>query len=66
VRLWVDQKEKLVMQAAVIDANGEEQRTIEVKDLQKIKGTELWMLKDMEIRNRRTGSRARLTVDEVR
>ena len=64
VRVWIDAKEKLLMKAAVLDAQREPLRTIEVDSIKKI--NDIWMVKDLEIENLKTGSRSRVRVEDIR
>jgi hypothetical protein len=63
MRLWIDAKEKLMMRAESLDAARQPLRRIEVDSIKKIDG--LWMVKDLDFENPRTGARTRVRVDRV-
>lgn len=60
VRLWVDTQFGAVNQFALIDAAGEEVQTFAVLELKKL--GEDWMVRSIDLRDRRTGDKTRLTV----
>jgi hypothetical protein len=52
------------MKAAVLYENDKPLRTIEVDSIKKI--NDIWMVKDLDIENLRTGSRTRVRVEDIR
>lgn len=64
VRLWVDPKVHVMMRAATFDSQNEEIRRLDIKSLKKIE--EIWVIKDVEVKNLIEKTKTRLRVREVR
>lgn len=63
VRLWIDRDQKMVMQAAQLDARGRERRRMWVRAVRKV--NQRWLLRDIEVETLGTGHRTRLHVATV-
>lgn len=63
VRLWIEKKIKVLLQAEGYDANGRIVRRLWIKSCKKIDGR--WMIKDMEIQGNPAEHRTKLRVDNV-
>lgn len=62
-RLWVDRKQRVVMQAAQVNEKGKETRKMWVRAVQKIDGR--WVVRDLEVETIGSGHRTRLHIDDV-
>ncbi len=62
-RLWVDDKLFMIIQAEEYDEAGSRTRRLSVKNIKKI--GDVWMLKDLEVRQYPSMHRTLLRVDEV-
>jgi hypothetical protein len=63
VRMWVDTRAAMMLQAEGYDALGDPLRRISVKSFKKINGE--WMIKDLEIRDLKTERRTILRIREA-
>ncbi len=63
VRLWVEFRARMMLQAECFDTAGRRLRQITIKSVRKVDGQ--WMVKDLEITNLENGERTRLRVDET-
>ncbi len=63
VRLWIDEHLLLLIQMEEYDAQGNRQRRLSVKKIKKI--SDLWMIKDMEIRSYPSKHRTILRIDDI-
>jgi hypothetical protein len=64
VRLWIEEKIRVLLQAEGYDAQGEAVRRLWVQSCKKI--NDRWMIKDMEIQQYPEIHRTRLTVRDVK
>jgi len=63
VRLWIDKKMHMLLQAEALDAESKPIRRLWVKSFKKI--NDRWMLKDMEVEGVPAAHRTKLTIREV-
>ncbi len=63
VRLWIEKKHAMLLQAEAYDAEGNPVRRLWVRSLRKI--GERWMIKDLEVQRHRSPSRTKLTIREA-
>lgn len=62
-RLWVDREFGMLLQAETRDRQGNVLRGLYVRSFKK--RADRWMIKDMDLENRRSGARVRLSVESV-
>lgn len=64
IRLWVDKKALFIVKAELLDADGDLLKRIEVDSIKEIR-EDVWMVKDLLIRDKRSGLRMGIRFQEV-
>ncbi|MEI6891760.1 MAG: serpin family protein [Pontiella sp.] len=63
MRLWVEKKMGLVMEAQTLDKNRTMLRRLRIKSLKKMEG--MWMAKDLELLDKKTGNKSTLQIYDL-
>ena len=64
IRLWVDKKALFIVKAELLDAEGDLLKRIEVDSIKEIR-EEVWMVKDLLVRDKQNGLRVGIRFQEV-
>lgn len=63
VRIWIDPQAAMLLQLTALDERQEEIKKMQIKSFKKI--NDVWMIKDLEVQDLRTGHRTYLRVRDV-
>jgi hypothetical protein len=64
IRLWIESKFHMLMQAEALDAKQQRLRVLRIKSFKKVK--DVWMVEDLEVKSYPSRHRTLLSVQEVR
>lgn len=63
MRLWIEKKMGMLLEAQTLDASQKEIRSMEIKSIKKMDG--MWIAKDLEIADKLTGSKTILQISDL-
>ncbi len=63
VRLWIEKKMGMLLEAQTLDARQKELSRMKIKSIKKMDG--MWVAKDLEIRDKQTGSKTTLQISDL-
>lgn len=63
MRLWIEKKMGMLLEAQTLDAKQKELSRMKIKSIKKMDG--MWVAKDLEIRDKQTGSKTTLQISDL-
>lgn len=63
MRLWIDQYMGMVMEAQTLDKSEEQLSRLKIKSIKKM--DEMWIAKDLELSDKKTGAKTTLTISDL-
>ncbi|MEA2067732.1 MAG: serpin family protein [Verrucomicrobiota bacterium] len=63
MRLWIEKKMGMLLEAQTLDVRKKELRRMKIKSIKKMDG--MWVAKDLEIRNKATGTKTTLQITDL-
>ncbi|MBT8042244.1 MAG: outer membrane lipoprotein-sorting protein, partial [Pontiella sp.] len=63
MRLWIEKKMGMLLEAQTLDAKKQQIRRMKIKSIKKIDG--MWVAKDLELQDKATGTRTTLQITDL-